>query len=323
VIKTEANPGKFPDVVDSTIRASWKSCPTKFYWEFCRQIAPKGGSVDLIAGGAFAKGLEVVRKSFHKEKRSYPESLHEGMKAAIAEWGDFECPEHKQQKNISRVIQALEFYFFKWPIESDPVQPYFWAEGEPAVEFTFSIPLPILHPQTGNPIIYGGRLDMIGVFNDQIFLVDEKTASQLGPTWGSKWNLRGQFTGYAWAAKQTGLPVAGAIVRGISFLKTGFGAAESLQFRADWQLESWYEQLLTDVEAMVSDWNRRQFSQSFADSCESYSGCPFMQLCEAKDPEVWTPNYAPRVWNPLDRYPPGKPKQEEGEIVPLGFSIKG
>lgn len=323
LIVNEANKGSFPVVIDSTIRAAYVSCPTKWYWEYCRKLAPKGGSVDLIAGGAFAKGLEVVRKAYWAEGKAFNVALHEGMLAAIAEYGNFQCPDNKQQKSVERVVQALDYYFYIWPIATDPIQPYMWGEKQPAVEFTFSIPLPFNHPESGEPLIYGGRLDMIGVFNDQIYLVDEKTASQLGPTWGSKWNLRSQFTGYTWAARQTGLTVAGAIVRGISFLKGSFGSAQSIQFRPDWQCDRWYAQLLNDVECMLRDYKSLRYSQNLADACESYNGCPFMRLCESSDPESWTGDYGYRDWNPLNRYPQGKPEQEEAEVIPLGFTIGG
>jgi hypothetical protein len=314
-------PGKFPAVIDNTMRSAWNACPTKFYWEFCRQLGPKGGSVDLIAGGAFAQGLEVARKAFWKEKKTFEEAQYEGMMAAIAEYGNFECPEHKQQKSVQRVVQAIEYYFYAWPMKTDPVQPYYWGDGNPAVEFSFSIPLDIAHPDSGEPIIYAGRLDMIGVFNEQIFLIDEKTTSQLGTTWGQKWNLRSQFTGYTWAARKTGLSVAGTIVRGISFLKNSFGHAQSIQFRPEWQCERWFEQLNSDIRAMVSDYQRRTYNQNLADSCESYGGCAYMRLCESKNPEDWIGEYQPRIWNPLDRYPSGKPKQEDAEVIPLGFTL--
>lgn len=318
--------GEFPAVIDSTMRAEFVTCPVKFYYSFIRKLGVGGGSVDLIAGGAFARGLEVVRKAVWVEKKPFPTALSEGMTAAIAEWGSFVCPAHKTQKNIDRVVQALEFYFQRWPIDTDPIRPYFWAEDKPAVEFTFAIPLPILHPTTGEPIIYAGRTDMIGIYNGQIFGVDEKTTSQLGPTWGTKWNLRSQFTGYCWAARQHNLPVAGWIVRGISFLKTTFGAAESIQFRPDWAVERWYEQLLVDIEQMIKCWRENRWSHNLADACESYGGCTFQRLCESEDPESWitgSGEFSTRDWNPLHRYPTGKPEQGESEVVPLGFNLEG
>ena len=316
--------GDFPAVIDSTIRAAYVNCPTSWYWSFVRKLGSPGGSVDLIAGGSFAKGLEVVRREVWDKGTSFPKALSYGMAAAIAEWGDFVCPDRKPEKNIDRVVQALDFYFQRWPIESDPIRPYYWSEGQSAVEFTFAIPLPIRHPQTGDPLVYAGRNDFLGLYNQQLFIVDEKTAGQLGPTWGKKWNLRGQFTGYVWAAKMTNLPVAGAIVRGIAFYKnkeTPYGAAESIQFRPQWMLEKWYQQLLRDVEAMIHAWKTGVYSQNFSDVCESYSGCTFCRLCESEDPEVWTAAYGHRDWNPLSRYPSGKPQEPESEVVSLGFTL--
>lgn len=313
--------GVFPEVVDSTIRNEMVTCQTKGYWSFHRQLGPKGGSVDLVAGGAFAKGLEVIRLKVWAEKMPFPQALTIGAAAAIAEYGEFVDPKEKEAKSVMRVVDALAFYFERYPIDKDPIRPYFWDTNRPAVEYTFAIPLPINHPVSGMPLIYGGRTDWIGRFNEPLFICDEKTASQLGPTWGTKWDLRGQFTGYVWAARETGLEVAGAIVRGISFLKNSFGAQESIQYRTKWEVERWYEQLLIDLENAVKVWKSGVFNQVLGDACEGFNGCPFSKLCKSQNPEPWTINFSPRPWNPLSHYPRGKPEQEEASVVPLGFTL--
>lgn len=315
--------GLFPEVVDSTIRNEFNKCQTSGYWSFVRKLGSKGGSVDLIAGGCFAKGLETIRKAVWEENLPFPQALEKGMHAAIIEWGAFVCPPYKEQKNLQRVVQALDEYFKRWPINEDPIKPFFWSPGRAGVEFTFAIPLPVSHPTTGNPIIYAGRLDLLGLYSNQLFLVDEKTASQLGPTWGTKWGVRGQFTGYIWAARQTGLQCAGAIVRGVSFLKNSFGFAESIQRRSNFEIDAWYAQTVSDIEEAKIAWAKGEYRQAFGDACEGYSGCAFMDLCKQENPEPWTVNYGHRDWNPLSKYPEGKPDTDDdpGAVVPLGFQL--
>ena len=65
-----------------------------------------------------------------------------------------------------------------------------------------------------------GRALRFGQMGEGLYIEDDKTTSQLGSSWGAQWDMRSQFTGYAWAARQSGLPIAGIIVRGISILKT-------------------------------------------------------------------------------------------------------
>jgi len=46
----------FPELFDSTMRASLVACETKWYWEWLRRLRQTEKSTDLHAGGAFAEG---------------------------------------------------------------------------------------------------------------------------------------------------------------------------------------------------------------------------------------------------------------------------
>lgn len=311
-------PASLPGVIDSTMRSDFVSCPTKFYWSFCRKLGSPEGSTDLIAGGAFAKGLEVIRREYYQNGKSVQDAYQQGAMAAMMEYGDHETPEHKKTKSVERVVEGLADYLAqpKYDLKSGHIQPHFVGNHEPCVEFTFTVPLPILHPETREPILYAGRFDMLGVRNDQLVVVDEKTTSQLGPTWVNKWNLRGQFTGYIWACQQYGYSVLGAIVRGISFLSKGFGHAEAIQMRAQWQIDQWYEQLLADVKRMVWCWENNWFDQALDEACAGFSGCPFQPLCTSSTPESWVSKYGIRDWDPLKKVPYVQP-ETKSEIIQL------
>lgn len=304
-----------PEIIDSTILAEFKSCETSFYYSFCRKLGSKEPSIDLHAGGAFARGLEVLRKSYYgPEKLPLPKALEAGMLAAIAAFGDVVVPDYKSQKGVDRVCTALAAYVEKFNPATDHIQPQFGADGMPLVEFTFSIPLPIQHPETGNPFLYAGRFDLVGLYNGQLIGVDEKTTSQLGPTWTNKWNLRGQFTGYTWALRQYDIPVIGMVARGVSFLKNSHGFEESLQLRPQWMVDQWYEEMLKTMERMVNAWKTKWYSQDFSESCAAYSGCPFQRLCLSPTPESWIEGYyGTRDWNPLAKIP----EERKSEATPV------
>ena len=305
-------PGNFPQVIDSTIRSDFVSCQTKGYYSFFRKLGPKYPSIDLIAGGAFARGLEVTRKRYYGEGVPFEDALQEGMMEAIAlynlELKGAPIPESKDKKGLDRVVMALADYFTQYPVATDVIQPYM-VYGKPSVEFTFSIPLPIVHPTTNEPLLYAGRFDMVGIYRNQLIGVDEKTTSQLGASWGNQWNLRGQFTGYCWALREYGVPVIGMMVRGVSFLAKSFGHVENLQMRSPWQIDAWYAQLLRDIGAMKEAYASGWYDQNFSDSCSAFGGCPFQKLCTSATPEDWVEgNYSPRDWNPLDKVPYAQPE---------------
>ena len=57
----------FPHSWDSTMLASFQSCPQKCFRTYLEHWKPKAESVHLVAGGAFARGVEVARKAFYEQ----------------------------------------------------------------------------------------------------------------------------------------------------------------------------------------------------------------------------------------------------------------
>ena len=301
---------EFPHVIDSTMRSDHANCAHQFELARVHGLQHLGGSVHLIAGGAFAKGCEVARRQFYQHGVSEEHAVYMGVLAAWEHYGDFEYEDKYKHKSPERVAYALVEYFTEYPLSNDKIQPYFRADGKPAIEFEFSFPLEINHPETGDPLLYGGRFDMVGSYLQSLWVVDEKTATRLGPQWLKSFTLRGQLIGYCYAARQFELPVNGFIVRGISFLRDYYGHAEVIEVVPDYRLEQWREQLDLDVEDMVRDYNRGKFGMAFGEACNSYGGCPFRNLCDKEDwKEWWEQHYEISRWNPLER------TEEKGKAI--------
>jgi len=291
----------FPLLLDNSAISSFKKCPADWYYGSLRSIARTGGNVHLHFGGAYATGLEAGRKAFYDEGATPDEAIARALGAATIFWADFQSPEGTA-KTYERLIDALCEYFEEYPLATDVIRPHRLANGKSAIEFTFAIPLPGLkHPTTGDPILYGGRFDMLAERDGSLFVEDDKTASQLGPQWMRNWLLDSQFTGYCWAARDFGYPVAGAIIRGLSILKHGFGHAQAITYRPDWQIDRWIESTTHTVRLMIAYWEQGRFPMALdKHSCNSYGGCGYHQLCESPNPESWIAlNYEPRIWNPL------------------------
>lgn len=292
---------EFPRAIDSSMLSHFKSCKRKFELEYLHHWRPKGGNVHLIAGGAFAKGLEVARLSFWRDRDNARTAVGKGIAACIREYGTFEPPANSP-KTCDNMCMALVEYFLRYGFETDTILPFRRESGHPAVEFTFAHPLhpELVHPVSGDPILYCGRFDMFGEFQERLWVVDEKTTTQLGPTWSNQWMHRSQFTGYCWAAQQYDYPVAGAIIRGISILKKSFGHAESIQSRAPWEIERWKFQTIRDIHTMINCWEEGYFDYNLDDACTSYGGCLFRDVCKSNKPERWLQtDFVKEVWNPL------------------------
>lgn len=297
---TAARP-PFPSIIDSTILGTFRSCPQKAFRMYVEHWKPAAESVHLVAGKAFAAGIEGVRRAFYVDKLPPEDALATGLVALIREWGAFEAAE-SDIKQFDRVCGALVYYFdVAWPLPTDKATPILFGDQH-GIEFSFAEPLEVLHPTTGEPLIYCGRADMVAEYCGGIFNADEKTTSRLGPSWSKQWEMRSQFTGYCWALSRVGKKAAGTLVRGLSILKHEYGHAESITYRSPYEIERWYQQMIRDVKRMIACWEEGYWDYNLDHACTEYSGCPLVPVCKSPEPERWLQiNFHKRVWNPLTR----------------------
>ena len=294
----------FPAVIDNSMLGQMRSCEGKAYYSFIENLSPAGTSVHLHAGGAFAHGVEHVRRAYYERGLSEDQAVAIGVTELLRYYGDYECPPDSP-KSAERMAGALVFYFDTYKLDSDYVQP--WTDGQSnGIEFSFSFPLPVSHPQSGDPILYSGRFDMLGQHkNGGLFVVDEKTATSLGAQWSNQWELDSQFTGYCAGAKMYNKPVNGAIIRGVSILKTKYDTREAIIYRPDWQIARWYRQAVRDVKRLIEIWKGGPEEVNWKldkGACGAYGGCAFRLLCGSPNPETWKAvNFEPRVWHPMLR----------------------
>lgn len=316
----------FPPALDSTIIATARSCHQKVKLEHMDHYKPHEPSVHLHAGGAFASGLEAARRAYWTGVYKTPlwvtdeigkriDSWHDisgeagnrelaeacGLRALLAAYGDFQCPADSA-KSAERTAGAFEFYMTRWPLGADGAEPIILANGARGIELSFAHPLPIAHPETGDPLLYVGRLDQAVSYAGASFGEDDKTTSQLGASWPRQWDLRSQFTGYCWGMREAGLPLAGMLVRGVSILKTKYDTAEAITYRPNWMIERWYAQMLKDVERLIAAWKENYYDYNLDHACSEYGGCLFRQVCLAPDPQPWLQQFFQRRrWDPVTR----------------------
>jgi len=291
----------FPHTIDSTMLSTFRSCPNKFFRQYVQHWKPTAESVHLVAGGAFAEGIEKARVAFYEQGLPREEAELVGLAALITRYGDFECPK-ESAKSLERTAGALEYYFSQYPLGEDGMIPLNFGNGKHGIEFSFAQPLPFTHPVTGDPILYTGRADMVANFAGGVYIVDEKTTSSLGASFARQWEMRSQFTGYCWACRENGIEPTGVVVRGVSILKTKYDTMQVPTYRAGWELDRWLTQTLRDLERMLKCWRDGYWDYSLDHACSEYGGCSLTQVCKSNDPETWLPMYfEQRVWDPLAR----------------------
>lgn len=304
---------EFPRAIDNTMRTAWDACQRKFLLSHIYNLRSQDPSVHLVFGGSFAKGLEVARKEFYglgnTDRVSY---LGKAYIAAIREWNlHLDDPLVDEAKSLPACLCAIDFYFKEWPMASDWIKPLVQGDGEPAIEFTFALPLQIKHGfpikdgyvgYDDLPILYTGRFDMFADYASEPAVYDDKTAMQLGAQWIKSWSLNSQMTGYIWAAQQHGFKSSTAIIRGVSILKGSFGQAQAIEHRTDWEVASWYNLLHHNLQGMLDAFNDGPdaFLPSYGQACAAYGGCPYQMLCKKENWKDWIePDFKVFVWDPL------------------------
>lgn len=291
----------FPSVLDSTIISAFRSCPQKAFRTYIQHYKPKTTSIHLHAGAAYAAALEAARVAYFSDGASEADAKALGLKKLIETYGDFECPPDSA-KSLERMCGAVEYYLDTWPLATDKAIPITLPSGKRGVEFSFVEPIDCLHPETGDPILYSGRMDTVVDFAGAIYGEDDKTTSQLGAKWGDQWNLRSQFTAYCWGAQRHGMKLAGFLVRGVSILKTKYDHAQAITYRPQWMIDRWYEQVLQDVERMKEMWESGRWEFNLDHACAEYGGCDLQAVCLSADPDPWLKmNFQRRLWDPIKR----------------------
>jgi len=295
------NKPQFPHTVDATMLSTFRACPRKFELMYLRHWKPKAESVHLIAGGAFAAGVEAARKAYFVDNLPREECVQLGLKELMVKYGDFECPP-ESAKSMERTCGALEYYFTQYTLGEDGMTPILLGKDKHGIELAFCEPLNFPHPVTNSPILYTGRADMVANFAGGIYVVDEKTTTQLGASWSRQWELRSQFTGYQYACQKQGINAAGTVIRGVSILKTKYDTLQVMTYRPPWEIERWEKQLYKDLGRMLRAWKEDYWDYNLDHSCNDYAGCPFALICKSPTPEDWLEMYfEKRVWDPLAR----------------------
>jgi len=285
--------------------ACFDSCEKKFHNEYIHGLTRSAKSPDLHAGGVFASAIEAAGRALWIDGADLDTALQAATRKAIKEWGYYDPPEG-HVKSFLNMMGALYSYFEEYPPHSDPIKPYMRGatDGEePAIEYTFALPTDVPHPVSGDPILYCGRFDLLGVLQSKLFIVDEKTTKNFSYNWAYQWGMRGQFLGYCWACQQHGLPVSDALIRGVAIQKTQYKHMQAIVGYQQWQIDRWHENMIKRLHRMATSFALDDWEYSYGDGCSSYSGCQFTDLCTSPRPENWLGDYEERRWNPLAKDP--------------------
>lgn len=315
---------ELPYVIDSTMIVAYRRCPRYMFYTYVNHLRSEGLALPLLAGGAFATGVETYREARLLQNLSHEEAQLKVVEALILSWGDYPTdPKPSDPRNFHRVLQAVFEYFENYPVETDPIQPHQLATTKGfSFEFSFAVELRQergfpLHP-SGVPFLYAGRADALGKAHGLPVFQDDKSTTRLGDTWVSQWGNRNQFTGYTWCLRELGLPHRHVIVRGICFYAaqpTFFIETPPINY-PDYKLDIFEEDLKVTLREMVADAERGEacgknippsniFPRRVGDACRSFNrACSHTDLCFSRPENIdsWLANKTVSPWDPLRRH---------------------
>lgn len=301
----------FPHAIDNSMRKELVKCQTAAMYRYEKGLRTKEEKrVDLVAGAAFAAGMEAARKTYYVERKSSAEALNAGVAAIYEKYGTF-VPTAKTNKTVDRMAGALAFLMQERPLESERLIPMEIA-GKRMIEVSFNFPIPVGHPDDGKPLTYCGRFDMLALDeHDVVWVVDEKTTSQMGEKWANQWPLDSQMTGYCWGARKLldengmdSFEVAGAIINGVAIRTRDYEFAQFPAHRDEWMIHRWHAQMVRDVENWKRAYMMGEHDMALDHACAFYNNpCEFAPLCMSRNPErlIASGGWKEVRWNPVTR----------------------
>lgn len=302
---------RFPEAIDNSMRKELVKCEMAAHYRYEMGLeAIETTRVDLVAGKAFAAGMEVMRKEYYSGRLNAKNATERGVAAVSAAYGAF-VPDKNTTKTVQRMAGAVTVYAQDYPLDTDTLKPI-TLDGEYAIEVQFQTEIPVLHPTTAQPLKYVGRFDLLAQdqVDGKVWVVDDKTTSQMGDKWANQWFLDSQVTGYCFGARtlldkhgMSSLEIGGAIINGIAIRKYDYECQRLNVYREQWEIDRWYQQMLRDVKRWKDAYTAQIHNQALDHACAFYNNpCQFAPLCKSRNPErLIDGSYVVRRWNPIER----------------------
>jgi len=282
---------------DNSSLALFKDCPRKYYYAIVEGWRPSRTSIVLDFGTAVHSALETFDTAI-SDGKDHEAAVALAVRHALqlARKWSFD----DSARNPHTLIRAVVWYTEQY--KSDPIVTVRLPNGKPALELSFRFELNISSP-SGEPYLYCGHIDKIGLFNGAVYAIDRKTTtSALSDSYFARYNPNGQISGYSVAAQLLRHePSHGFIIDAIQLGANFCRSQRYIATRTQEQLEEWLHNTAEwikriEAAALARSWPMNE------ESCTKYGSCQFREVC-SKTPSIrdnWLNTYFVRDrWNPL------------------------
>ena len=155
-------------------------------------------------------------------------------------------------------------------------------QNGPFVERSFELPF-ITHNKFTSVFVHG-QIDAVmqNTETGEVVVVDHKTTSTVSDLL-NRVKPNTQFSLYAWAAREMGLPVNRVMVNGIQVAKT---KSDFLRIFTD-RNEYDFEELKMSIKHSIDQYDKFSASEAWpmnTSSCSNYGGCQYLGICQLDRP---------------------------------------
>lgn len=285
---------------DSVSMGALQFCPRYYQLSIIQGWQPRTQNVHL-SFGIWAHSTREVYYKARANGESHDDALDKALEYVLeATWNRaLGRPWVSEDSNKNRVtlIRSMIWYLDQW--REDPLETIILANGQPAVELSFS--WQTTHSSAGGePFLYCGHLDRVVKLNGQIYLSDLKTTkSSLDRWYFDGFSPYFQFSGYCYSAQIVyDTPTVGLIVDAMQVLVNGTRFQRSPIPRTQAQLDEWY----TDLGGWLRVAEGYALANHWPMNTQACWKCAFRSIC-ARPPatrEQWlAADFTRRTWDPL------------------------
>ena len=257
-------------------------CPKLYKWRYVEGYRPLKKAKALALGSCMAAGVAAFRKNGNIEHSVIDEQNPENTKltpidAFLETWKsqgqslEFSKDEDPL-RSVERGLEILEAYMNEYPEEPElVVKPEIWFEEEIAPD-----------------IFFRGRVDGIMRDENDVFLIEDKTVSWLGPQWFRAQKDSYQILWYMFICKKLGLfelfrekERPRCLVNAIYINPTRFRFEREMTMKSNKIIDDSLNKMLEWIEMIRFATNNDVFPKADGDKCQAYGGCEYLPLKNA------------------------------------------
>jgi PD-(D/E)XK nuclease superfamily len=276
--------------IDSSILNVFQSCARKAKYSFVDNLHPPEKAEALEVGDLMHKMLEIyysLQINSFKDKELFKEIREAGISPFQSPQGLIDLPNVSDLPAIKDLsVKSARYFATKMSLPSEEVEETVFQFSEYADYYAHDSWCPLAVEEVGSKvlfesedlkIIYNFKIDLIAEQGRTIAPFDHKTARRRQePS-----SLSNQFIGYCY-----GLNLNSIVINKIGFQKTLTPKERFNRFIltiSDERIKEWIDNTVWWVKRL-QDCLEFDYWPMDLTSCDKYSGCIFMKLCES-DPE--------------------------------------